>query len=844
MQDDVFKYVNKGFSTITGYSIEEIMNWKSEDWAKTIHPEDLETMKTRLKDRAAGEKGIQPYITFRIYTKSGKMKWVESYGKDIYYNGRIATYSVILDINDKMESEEKFRLITENANDIIAVLNENFKYEYINADAHNKVLGYSSEDLIGKSSLELIHPDDLYFSIETFREGFKKGEAKARLRALKKTGEYVWLEIKGKTYLDGFGNKKAILVSRDITERVKVEQVLRESEEKFRKITEKSFIGITITQGGIVKYLNETLADLIEYSIQEVLDWEQNGFINVVHPEDRPTTIKRLKNMENNIDRSPFFLCRLVTKSGGLKYVNINSKPFLYKGKKAILTTFIDLTEKIRAEQKLKESEEKYRYITEQSLMGIVIMQDNVFKYVNEGLAKLNEYSIPEILSWTPADWAKTVHPEDLPDIMERLRRQLKGKTENFVNFTFRLITKSGKIKWIEALGKSIILDNKVAAYSALIDITEKKDAEEKLKESEEKFRQISEQALLGITIIQDGRIKYINEAALSINEYTREEVMSWTEYELFKTIHPDDVPPLLQKLKEYETGKAKAITRHFIFRVISKSGKVKWVEQYSNPIIYQGKNATVNFNSEITERIETQQRLKEALELETFFKNLFTHDINNVLNNIQSSLSLFNLYQDDPEKKAEIGKIISILQEQVVRGSHMVSNIRQLSEIEEGKLPLENVDAAKILNDAIKIIQEGFQTRIIDVKIDSLEDVFLVRANNLLLNVFENILNNAVKYNVHPIVEIIIQISKQHEEEIKYAKFEFMDNGIGIDDSIKKTIFKEGYKKEKGEKGLGFGLSLVKKIIENYKGKIWVEDKIFGDHSKGSNFVLLVPLY
>ena len=108
---------------------------------------------------------------------------------------------------------------------------------------------------------------------------------------------------------------------------------------------------------------------------------------------------------------------------------------------------------------------------------------------------------------------------------------------------------------------------------------------------------------------------------------------------------------------------------------------------------------------------------------------------------------------------------------------------------------------------------------------------------------IYEDICN-AVKYNEHPIVEIIIRISEFYENGINYGKFEFMDNGIGIEDQIKTTIFKEGYKKEKGEKGLGFGLSLVKKIITGYKGKIWVEDKIEGDHSKGSNFILLIPKY
>ena len=132
----------------------------------------------------------------------------------------------------------------------------------------------------------------------------------------------------------------------DVTDKKEAEEKLKESEEQFRKITEKSLTGIAITQDGIVKYVNETIADLIEYSIQEILDLEQNGFINVVYPDDRTITIERLRKIDINSERTPFFLCRLVTKSGSLKHVNINSIQFLFKGKEAILTTFVDLTEK------------------------------------------------------------------------------------------------------------------------------------------------------------------------------------------------------------------------------------------------------------------------------------------------------------------------------------------------------------------------------------------------------------------------------------------------------------------------------------------------------------------
>ncbi len=106
----------------------------------------------------------------------------------------------------------------------------------------------------------------------------------------------------------------------------------------------------------------------------------------------------------------------------------------------------------------------------------------------------------------------------------------------------------------------------------------------------------------------------------------------------------------------------------------------------------------------------------------------------------------------------------------------------------------------------------------------------------------FENILINAVKYNENPKVEITVKISKEQEEGINYLKMEFLDNSIGVDDFRKKLIFLKGHIEGKGVHGLGVGLSIVKKITESYNGKIWIQDRVKGDHSKGSNFVLLLP--
>ena len=128
------------------------------------------------------------------------------------------------------------------------------------------------------------------------------------------------------------------------------------------------------------------------------------------------------------------------------------------------------------------------------------------------------------------------------------------------------------------------------------------------------------------------------------------------------------------------------------------------------------------------------------------------------------------------------------------------------------------------------------------------------VLGNEFLCRAFENILINALKHNINSTKEIVINISKIQKDNNGYVKLEFVDNGIGIEDSQKELIFEMGkgwdpitdispsYRKKKNVGGIGLGLSLVKKIIESTNGYIWVEDRIKGDYSQGSNFIILIP--
>ena len=239
----------------------------------------------------------------------------------------------------------------------------------------------------------------------------------------------------------------------------------------------------------------------------------------------------------------------------------------------------------------------------------------------------------------------------------------------------------------------------------------------------------------------------------------------------------------------------------------------------------------------------KSEDKYRKSYKRAEFYKDLFAHDINNILNGIKGASDLYLLYENDGTKRGEKHSLINIIKDQIIKGTLLVSNVQKLSQIEDGNdIRLKEMDVREFINEAKKYTQESFQER--TIKIDEYYFIKkpIILANELLLDVFENILNNAVKYNDSPIVRIQTKISREIENGKKYVKIEFINNGIGVVDKKKEIIFKKGYKKEKGTKGMGFGLTLVKKLIKSYNGKIWVEDNVKGDYTQGSNFVLIIP--
>ncbi|HUY01433.1 MAG TPA: response regulator [Candidatus Deferrimicrobium sp.] len=235
----------------------------------------------------------------------------------------------------------------------------------------------------------------------------------------------------------------------------------------------------------------------------------------------------------------------------------------------------------------------------------------------------------------------------------------------------------------------------------------------------------------------------------------------------------------------------------------------------------------------------KSEEKYRIAYTHSEFYRDLLCHDIANILQSISLSAEISLSVLNEPEN---LGKELVQMEEYIQRAAKLISNVQKLSHLEGDKLVLESVELCNLLKKAITFIKKSFEWREIKIQIDSPKTAHSVKANSLLIDEFENILHNACKYNQGPVIEILIRISEIERNEINYIQLEFIDNGIGVPDNKKEEIFQRSDKENNNGEGMGLGLSLVKKITETYNGQIWVEDKVRGDYSKGSNFVLLIP--
>ena len=411
-----------------------------------------------------------------------------------------------------------------------------------------ELLGTTKIHLLKKAFSHWITPE----SQDTFylnrRETIRTGVPHTyELKLLKSDSSEFFGQLVSRAELDEEGHFKQLRATvLDITERKK-------AEEAYHSLVDHSLQGLAIFQDGRVVFANQAMAQITGHSVEEILAAPPEKVQAFVYPDDRELVWNRHRDRLNGEELPERYELRGIRKDGSICWLELDANRIEYEGKPAIQAAYIDITKRKEAEKALRASEEMFRSIFETSLVGVAICStDKKWLYMNDQICKILGYSDQELRQTT---WEKLTHPDDLEADISQYNRLLAGEIENYY-LEKRFIRKDGSVVYAR-----IYISAKKNQYGAveyniglLEDITERKQAEENLRESEERYRSLFEGAEDHIFVLdRDFRYVMVNPSALKAGSFTLEDVVGKGPREVF----PEDAEFYLSQYRQtFETGK------------------------------------------------------------------------------------------------------------------------------------------------------------------------------------------------------------------------------------------------------------------------------------------------
>ncbi len=458
------------------------------------------------------------------------------------------TIAAITDISDRkraeqalMESEAKYKAIFLGASEGILVADPlTTEFKYANPAVCN-MLGYTEDELVGLN-LSAIHPKDkLDDVLAEFQAMARREKSKAEgVPCLRKDGTIFYASVGGASItIDGLPYSVGLFS--DITERKKAEEAQRSSETFLNSVIDQSPYPMWISddQGTLIR-TNKALRDLLQISDEEVV-----GKYNVLRDNivEEQGSLPLLKSVFERGDTVRF---ELRYDTSQLKNIQLRQSAFVIldvtvfpiKGSYGKTTNAViqhmDITARKTAENALRESEEKYRILVENANEGVLVSQNEVIRFLNQRTAEIVGYDEQELLS---KPFTEFVHPDDKQKVIEYQVRRLKG--EKFPErYPFRILTKDGTSKWVEIDVALIQWEKSPATLVLISDVTERKQAEQAIKESEEWYRSIVEESFDGIFVQKGPKIVYANSVLSEMLGYSKGELEGIDHWLIY---HPDD---------------------------------------------------------------------------------------------------------------------------------------------------------------------------------------------------------------------------------------------------------------------------------------------------------------
>lgn len=821
--------INKKGVEILGYPDKYIIG---KNWFDTFIPGELrEKMRTFFGQLMSGNaKSAKVVAGHSVLAAGGEEKLIEWYNTVIKdENGHATgTLSSGEDVTERRRtedalwlSEEKFSLAFHASLGIYIITNP-VDQTYIDVnDAFVKTTGFSREELIGHSIYEiniLVNPDDGEKIARMLEEQGTVQDQEFEFRM--KSGEIrTWLCSMSIVRISG--EPRMIATATDVSARKQAEHALADEAIRRRILIDQSRDGIVILdEQGAVFESNQRFAEMLGYSLAEtnrlhVWDWEYQHEPEVV--------TGMLRDIDEKGDN---FETRHRRKDGSVIDVEISTNGAFFAGQKLIFCVCRDITERKRSEESLRISNAAFKSIHE-----AVIIMDTDFRIVqwNKVSEKLFGVKAGDTIGKPLIDFIDMVeeYPGQNEKRTNRLLERGYGKEEQLYR------TPRGDV-WVDVHIQAIEENGERTGWVTLaMDITERKKTDKALRESEERYRDLFENASDLIQNVDgDGRYIYVNKAWHKTLGYTRKEIPDLTFWDI---VHAESAPKCREKFRQVMEGKTiNSVEAVFV----TKDGRLVYVEGNVNGVQKDGQVvACRGIFRDITERKLAEEKLRRLDELKQEFLSNVSHELRTPLQSISGFTKL--LIGDDVPDAATRREFLQIVDSETLHLGNLINSLLDMSRLEAGRFQVNkrHMAVTRVIGDSLKVFHSLAREKDIKLQENIPDDLPELEVDgDRLRQVILNLVSNAIKFS-DPDSDVIIRAQPQNGEIL----FQVTDHGIGISPDDMHHLFERFYRAE-GEKvrgGTGLGLYISRQIIEAHGGRIWAESLL----GKGSTFSFTLPL-
>lgn len=589
----------------------------------------------------------------------------------LYHLIRGALIEVTTAEQNLIESEIKFRSVFENSVDAICVSKEAI-HVFVN-HAYLALFGYSHiDELVGKPIIDLIAPSKREYILDIVKRR-AKGEVVPSVYetvGLRKDGSEFEMDVNVSSYHLNFDNYTLVIL-RDITERKKADDAIRESERRYQTLANISPVGIFRTDAeGSTKYVNPRWCQITGMSEKEAMGY---GWLNAVHVEDRERLSRGWKEVIHAHEIS-FTEYRIVRPDRSIVWVmgqavpekNFNDQIVGYVG------TITDITERKKAEEEILRISEKRKELEfivnkSQSVVFLWKAEENwPVEYVSENISQFG-YTPEELLSGA-LPFAKMIYPEDVDRVTQEISHYSQSGINEFVQ-EYRIITKSGEVRWID--DQTFVRrdhNNKITHYQGIVfDITERKRAEESLQKSEARYRKLIETEPECVKILtEDNIVQDMNPAGLALIEAdSLEQIVGKSIMGVIDPEYRIAITDLVQLVFRGGSGTLE-------FRITGLKGTKRWLETHAVPLSDERGNihSLLSVTRDITERKlselaskraeEALRESEERLRLSTELANVAVWEFSFIENSMSRSKNHDQLYGLEWQSKWDINTFIN----------------------------------------------------------------------------------------------------------------------------------------------------------------------------------------